>query len=86
LQAQLGRRNIQHTVRFTRTKDFWAVADMGISQHKLEATRIARAVRVARTEARAADLAAIVGELRRAAQRRRGRSTLPASRKAIYLI
>jgi hypothetical protein len=39
---------------------------MGISQRKLEATRIARAVRVARADARAADLAAIVAELRAA--------------------
>jgi Recombinase len=39
---------------------------MGISQRKLEANRIARAVRVARAEARIADLAAIVVELRAA--------------------
>jgi hypothetical protein len=39
---------------------------MGISQRKLEATRIARAVRVARADARAADFAAIVAELRAA--------------------
>jgi hypothetical protein len=39
---------------------------MGISQRKLEATRIARAVRVARTDARAADLAAIVADLQAA--------------------
>jgi hypothetical protein len=64
LQAYPGHRNIQRTVRYTGpVQGFLAIADMGISQRKLEATRIARAVRVARAGARAADLAAIVAEL-----------------------
>jgi hypothetical protein len=39
---------------------------MAISRPKLEATRSARAVRTARADARAADLAAIVAELQAA--------------------
>jgi len=39
---------------------------MAISERKLEATRTARVVRTARADARAADLAAIVAELRAA--------------------
>jgi hypothetical protein len=67
-QAYLGHRNIQHVVRHTElartVQGFPVVADMGISRRKLEATRMTRGVRVLRTEARAADLAAIVAELR----------------------
>ena len=42
----------------------WAVADMAISQRKLEATRTARTARLARAEARATDLAPLIAELR----------------------
>jgi hypothetical protein len=37
---------------------------MAISERKLEATRIARAARVARADARATDLAPLIAELR----------------------
>jgi Recombinase len=53
------------------------VADMGISRRKLEATRRTRRARVPRTEAQAADLAAIVAELRA------GGSTLQAIAAAL---
>jgi hypothetical protein len=43
-----------------------AVADMATSERKLQATRTARAVRVARADARAADLAPLIAELRAA--------------------
>jgi hypothetical protein len=40
------------------------VADLAISQRKLEATRTARTARLARAEARASDLAPLIAELR----------------------
>src|ERR1035438_1957408 len=43
---------------------FLAVADMAISQRELETARTARAVRTARADARAADLAPLIAELR----------------------
>jgi Recombinase len=71
LQAYVGRSNIRHARSATPSyagpvQGFLAVADMGISQRKLRAIRVARAVRMARADARAADLAAIVTELRAA--------------------
>jgi hypothetical protein len=53
---------------------FLAVADMAISERELEAARTARAVRTARADARAADLAPIITDLQVA-----GATTLQAT-------
>jgi Phage integrase family len=67
LQAYLGHRNIQHTSgtpSWRRTGSRISGGSWHGNQPELETTRSASAVRVARADARAADLAPLIAELR----------------------